>query len=126
MFAAPLAHEFAPMPRHYYIVRVLQSVTESLVFYHPAVWWVSRRVGEEREHCCDDLAVAVCGDAHMYAQALVGMERLRGTEPAFVFTAARGSLVHRILRLVDPAPAASSPPGMAGVVVAALPLVLGG
>src|SRR2546430_4359679 len=51
---------------------------------------------------------------------------LRGTEPAFVFTAARGSLVHRIRRLVDPAPAASSPPWMAGVVVATLLLVLGG
>jgi len=123
---ALLAHEIAHVRRHDYIVRVLQSVIETVLFYHPAVWWVSRRVGEEREHCCDDLAVAVCGDAHMYAQALVGMERLRGTEPAFVFTAARGSLVHRIRRLVDPAPAASSPPWMAGVVVATLLLVLGG
>ena len=122
---ALLAHEIAHVRRHDYIVRVLQSVIETLLFYHPAVWWVSRRVGEEREHCCDDLAVAVCGDAHMYAQALVGMERLRGTEPAFVLTAARGSLVHRVRRLVEPAPAATSPPWVAGVVVATLLLVLG-
>ena len=119
-----LAHEIAHVRRYDYIVRVLQSVIETLLFYHPAVWWVSRRVREEREHCCDDLAVAVCGDAHMYAQALVGMERLRGTEPAFVFTAARGSLVSRIRRLVEPAPAAT-PPWVAGVVVATLLLVLG-
>jgi len=121
---ALLAHEIAHVRRHDYIVRVLQSVIETLLFYHPAVWWVSRRVGEEREHCCDDLAVAVCGDAHMYAQALVGMERLRGTEPAFVLTAARGSLVSRVRRLVEPAPAAT-PPWVAGVVVATLLLVLG-
>ena len=121
---ALLAHEIAHVRRHDYIVRVFQSVIETLLFYHPAVWWVSRRVGEEREHCCDDLAVAVCGDAHMYAQALVGMERLRGTEPAFVFTAARGSLVYRVRRLVEPAPAATSP-WVAGVVVATLLLVLG-
>ena len=122
---ALLAHEIAHVRRYDYIVRVLQSVIETLLFYHPAVWWVSRRVGEEREHCCDDLAVAVCGDAQMYAQALVGMERLRGTEPAFVFTAARGSLLYRVRRLVGPAPAATPPPWVAGVVVATLLLVLG-
>src|SRR5207248_3379019 len=80
---ALLAHELAHVRRHDYVVRVLQSVIETLLFYHPAVWWVSRRVGEEREHCCDDLAVAVCGDAHRYAQALVGMrseERRVGRE----------------------------------------------
>src|SRR5256886_10812666 len=123
---ALLAHEIAHVRRYDYIVRVLQSVIETLLFYHPAVWWVSRRVGEEREHCCDDLAVAVCGDAQMYAQALVGMERLRGTEPAFVLTTARGSLLYRVRRLVGPAPAATPPPWGAGVVVAALPLGLGG
>src|SRR5204862_200045 len=74
---------------------------------------------------CDDLAVAVCGDAQMYAQALVGMERLRGTDSAFVFTAARGSLLYRVRRLVGPAPAATPPPWVAGVVVATLLLVLG-
>ena len=122
---ALLAHELAHIRRYDYLVRVLQSVIETLLFYHPAAWWVSRRVGEEREHCCDDVAVAVCGDARLYAQALVGMERLRGAQPAFVFTAARGSLVHRIRRLVAPAPADTPPPWVAGMAVATLLLVAG-
>src|SRR5256886_4183309 len=122
---ALLAHELAHVRRHDYVVRVLQSVIETLLFYHPAVWWVSRRVGEEREHCCDDLVVAVCGDAHVYAQALVGMEQLRRTGPAFVLTAARGSLVHRIRRLVAPLPAETRSLWVAGLIVATVVLVVG-
>jgi HEAT repeat protein/beta-lactamase regulating signal transducer with metallopeptidase domain len=101
-----LAHELAHVRRHDYLVNVAQAVIETLLFYHPAVWWVSRRVREEREHCCDDLAVAVCGDAHFYAAALAGMERLRTAPPqlALAATGAEGSsLLHRIRRLVAPA-----------------------
>src|SRR5207245_10148390 len=72
-----LAHELAHVRRYDYLVNLIQSAIEILLFYHPAVRWVSRRVREEREHCCDDLAVAVCGDAHLYARALLMMESLR-------------------------------------------------
>lgn len=49
-----LAHELAHIRRHDYLVNLLQTVIETLLFYHPAVWWVSRQVRLEREHCCDD------------------------------------------------------------------------
>src|SRR5438067_11662061 len=74
---ALLAHELAHVRRYDYLVNLIQSVIETLLFYHPAVWWISWRVRQEREHCCDDLAVAACGDAHFYAAALLGMERDR-------------------------------------------------
>src|SRR2546422_7246796 len=83
---------------------LVQSVIETLLFYHPAVWWISARVRDEREHCCDDLAVAVCGDAHFYASALLGMERLRVTTPMLALSAAGGSLMGRVPRLVAPPP----------------------
>src|SRR5437660_1004621 len=92
---ALLAHELAHVRRYDYLVNLVQSVIETLLFYHPAVWWVSQQVREEREHCCDDLAVAVCGDAHFYATALVGMERLRGTPPSFARAAAAWALCSR-------------------------------
>src|SRR5437773_956311 len=96
------------------------------MFYHPAVWWVSQQVREEREHCCDDLAVAVCGDAHFYATALVGMEQLRGTPPAFALAATGpgGALMGRIRRLVAPVQVEIFPRWMAGVI--AVTLALGG
>ena len=56
---AIIAHELAHIRRHDYLINLLQSLIETLLFYHPAVWWVSRQIRREREHCCDDLAVAV-------------------------------------------------------------------
>src|SRR5436309_2317963 len=123
---ALLAHELAHVRRYDYVVNLLQSVVETLLFYHPAAWWVSQQVREEREHCCDDLAVAVCGDAHFYATALLSMERLRVTPPAFALAAAGrgGTLMGRIRRLVAPVQAEIFPRWMAGVV--AVTLALGG
>ncbi len=123
---ALLAHELAHVRRYDYVVNLIQSVIETLLFYHPAVWWVSRQVREEREHCCDDLAVAVCGDAHFYATALLGMERLRITPPGFALAAAGrgGSLMGRIRRLLAPVQTEIFPRWMAGVV--AVTLALGG
>ena len=122
---ALLAHELVHIRRYDYVVNLLQSVIETLLFYHPAVWWVSRRVREEREHCCDDLVVAVFGDVHLYAQALLGIERLRGTGPALASTVAGGSLVHRIRRVVAPVPAETLPPWAAGAIAVALAVVIG-
>ena len=59
---AILAHELAHIRRHDYLVNLLQTLVETLLFYHPAVWWLSRRIRIERENCCDDLAVSLCGD----------------------------------------------------------------
>ena len=123
---ALLAHELAHVRRYDYLVNLIQSVIETLLFYHPAVWWISARVRDEREHCCDDLAVAVCGDAHFYASALLGMERLRVTTPTLVLTAAGGSLMARVRRLVAPPPVEIFPRWTAGVLAASLVLAAGG
>jgi beta-lactamase regulating signal transducer with metallopeptidase domain/peptidoglycan/xylan/chitin deacetylase (PgdA/CDA1 family) len=118
---ALLAHELAHIRRHDYLVNLLQTALETLLFYHPAVWWVSRRIRVEREHCCDDLAVAACGDVLGYARALTMLEQLRGREAEQFAMAATGggSLLKRIRRLVG-TPASSSPRAsswLAGLVV---------
>ncbi len=94
-----LAHELAHVRRHDYLVNVLQVALETLLFYHPAVWWTSRQVRDLREHCCDDLAVAVCGDRMVYARALAELEELRFAAPVFALGADGGSLLERIRRL---------------------------
>jgi HEAT repeat protein/beta-lactamase regulating signal transducer with metallopeptidase domain len=126
-----LAHELAHVHRHDYLVNVIQCVIETLLFYHPAVWWVSRRVRDEREHCCDDLVVQVCGDAHLYASALVDMERLRPATPRLALAATGGSLLHRVRRLVLPtAPRPELFPrwaaGVAGVLAVTVALLASG
>jgi hypothetical protein len=100
---ALLAHELAHIRRHDYLVNLLQCCAETLLFYHPAVWWAGQRLRAERENCCDDLAVEVCGDAVSYARALAQMEHLRGEAPALAMAANGGSLLERIQRLLPPA-----------------------
>ena len=60
---AILAHELAHIRRHDFVINLLQTLAETALFYHPAVWWISARIRTEREHCCDDVAVAISGDA---------------------------------------------------------------
>ena len=97
---ALLAHELAHIRRYDYLINLLQTTIETLFFYHPAVWWVSAQVRQEREHCCDDLAVAACGDVLTYARALTALEQLRGSEPQLAVAASGGSLLVRIQRLL--------------------------
>ena len=99
---AVLLHELAHIRRHDYLVNLLQRSVEALLFYHPAVWWISRVIRAERENCCDDVVVALSGDAHEYAVALAALEQDRwpGREPALA--AIGGSLVKRIRRLLYP------------------------
>jgi Zn-dependent protease with chaperone function len=123
---ALLAHELAHVRRCDYLVNLVQSMIETLLFYHPAVWWVSRRVRQEREHCCDDLAVSVCGDAFAYARALVGMEGLRAPAPSFAMAAGGGSLLDRIRRLVAPVTPEIFPRRIAGVAAVTVALAIGG
>jgi beta-lactamase regulating signal transducer with metallopeptidase domain len=94
-----LAHELAHIARHDYLANILQSIAETLLFYHPAVWWLSRRMRIERENCCDDVAVELCGNKVIYAQALEAIEMLR-IRPTGLAVAANGTdLLPRIRRL---------------------------
>ena len=96
---ALLAHELAHIRRHDYLVSVLQSVLEALLFYHPAVWWVSREVRRERECCCDEIAAEVAGDRLVYARALSWLEEQRLVGPT-VGLGANGGVLHMRIRRV--------------------------
>ncbi len=134
---AILAHELAHIRRHDYAVNLLQAIVETLLFYHPAVWWLSRRIRAERENCCDDLAVSLCGDPVSYAGALADLESLRASGGArgrafaarptagVTLAATGGSLLHRIRRLlgVPASHAGQGPVWLAGS--AALVLLFG-
>jgi beta-lactamase regulating signal transducer with metallopeptidase domain len=98
---AIVAHELAHVRRHDVLVNAMQSAVEALLFYHPGMWWVSRELRREREHCCDDAAVLVVGDALAYARALALVESIRIEGPAAGVAATGGSLMERIDRLVN-------------------------
>jgi beta-lactamase regulating signal transducer with metallopeptidase domain len=94
-----IAHELAHIRRNDCFVNFLQIVAESLLFYHPAVWWVSKRIRVERENCCDDAAVLATGGVLEYARALALMEEWRAA-PALAMAANRHPLLARVARLL--------------------------
>ncbi|QKZ11876.1 M56 family metallopeptidase [Spirosoma sp. KUDC1026] len=128
---AVLAHELAHIKRQDYAVNLLQSLVDVLYFFHPALWWLSARVREERELCCDDLAVQACGgDGRRLAQALARMEELRllQTAPtpalAMAFAQKRLQLLHRVRRMLGvPTRSIVSNRSLAGLTLATILLV---
>lgn len=122
---AVLAHELAHIRRHDYLVNWLQMIIETLLFYHPAVWWISRRIRQERELCCDDLAIAASRDAVCYARALTALEKLRAAAPAPALRAADGSLLYRIQRIAGAAAHPYAPSRASAAVALALACAFG-
>ncbi|MBI4557058.1 MAG: HEAT repeat domain-containing protein [Candidatus Hydrogenedentes bacterium] len=122
-----LLHELAHIRRYDLLVNVLQRVAEALLFYHPAVWYVSRRIRLEREHCCDDLVLAYGGEAQAYAESLVHVASLaHGAASSAVLTATGkpSQLRERVLRMVgrsDPMPVRLN---RGGLVLALMSLVV--
>ncbi len=114
---AILAHELAHIRRHDFLVNLLQTVAETVLFYHPAVWWLSARIRAEREHCCDAVALSVCGDPVSYAEALVELETWRTAHSNLALAATGGTLMARVRRLLG-TPADDRPRSFGAMVVA--------
>jgi TonB family protein len=94
---AILAHELAHIVRHDFLINCFQTAVEVVLFYHPAVWWLSGRIRLEREMCCDEMAAGRCGDRLLYSRALLALEE--GRED-FVPAATGGNLRRRIEHLL--------------------------
>jgi beta-lactamase regulating signal transducer with metallopeptidase domain len=94
-----IAHELAHIRRFDTFVNLFQIAVETLLFYHPAVWWLNKRIRAEREHCCDDVALSLCGNPVEYARALTIMEEWRSA-PVLAMAANRGPLTERVFRVL--------------------------
>ena len=94
-----LRHELAHIRRYDAVVNLLQMLLETTLFYHPAVWWVSRQVRMDRELCCDRWAAKNNGQAKTLARALLRLEESRAATP--VMAATGGNLMTRIQRLLE-------------------------
>jgi bla regulator protein BlaR1 len=106
LLEALLAHEMAHIKRHDYLINLLQNAIESLLFYHPAVWWISNRIRAERELIADDFAARQLGEPRRLALALSELERLQFSHHHLAQAANGGDLMERIKHLLRPAPQA--------------------
>lgn len=103
-----LAHELAHIRRGDYLWNMIQTMVETLFFFHPAVWWVSNNLRQQRELCCDDVALACCSDPVVYATALLRLEEQRSSHLHLAMALdghrAGMSLRERIIRILGDAP----------------------
>jgi beta-lactamase regulating signal transducer with metallopeptidase domain len=124
---AILAHELAHVRRHDFVVNLLQALVETLFFYHPAVWWLSSQIRVEREHCCDDLVVALLGNRIEYGRALVAIEESCGRSTLLALGVSDGSLLMRVRRILGIGPARRDsrwPGSLVGLMTLGLVLLL--
>ncbi len=103
-----LMHELAHVRRCDYLINVVQTLIESMMFFNPAVWWISKVIRTEREHCCDDIVVAGTDNARIYAAALTALEEHRSSHVRLAIAATGGSLMKRIRRVLDQPETAAS------------------
>ncbi|MEW6983574.1 M56 family metallopeptidase [Colwelliaceae bacterium 6471] len=101
-----ILHELAHIRRHDYLVNFIQTLVEILLFFHPAVLWVSNQMRNEREYCSDDIAVSASGDPIAYAHTLADTAALcrkhrHHSIPSMAMAASGGDLKQRVVRLVD-------------------------
>jgi len=104
LLEALLAHELAHIRRFDYLVNLLQSAVEVLLFYHPAVWMISRRIRIEREQIADDLAAKALGEPRRLALALQELDLYQLHSPPLALAAHGGHLMARIRQLIQPYP----------------------
>jgi beta-lactamase regulating signal transducer with metallopeptidase domain len=99
---AVMAHELGHIRRLDYLWNLMQMAVETVLFFHPVVWWLSRTVRERREVCCDEIAVRSCAGAEVYARALLRLEEQRTIDLrlAMALTGCGGSLLGRVKKVL--------------------------
>ncbi|QDT41154.1 Methicillin resistance mecR1 protein [Gimesia alba] len=128
---AVIAHELAHIRRFDVWVNLLQRVVETLLFYHPAVWWLSNQIRQEREMCCDEIAVSVTEQRGNYAIALERVARIQAQgglrlAPAFMGEQ-KMNLLSRVRNILGQSnPPEHNPACLVGIMVVAVPLMLFG
>src|SRR5205085_8419818 len=100
---------------------------ETLLFYHPAVWWLSRRLSQQRELCCDALAVSVTRAPDEYVLALETIARRTSAPPLTLATSFLGggnmNLLDRVRHVLAGSPREGSAWWPAGLAALAAPLL---
>lgn len=96
---AIILHELGHIKRYDYLLNMIQVMIEILGFFHPAVWWLSKKIREERENCCDDIAVNIIGNRLIYAKSLVQLEECRNKNK-LILAANSSNLLRRTARIL--------------------------
>lgn len=100
---AVLLHELAHIRRHDYFVNFLQTIAETVFFFNPGLLWISALLRDERENCCDDIAIAQTKNKREFIQALISFKEhsIYGANYAVAFPGKKNQLLQRVSRILD-------------------------
>jgi beta-lactamase regulating signal transducer with metallopeptidase domain len=100
---AILTHEIAHIKRRDYLVNILQSSVEIILFFNPFVWWLSSKIKTERENCCDEITVSVTENTAAYVKALSGIGEFTSNKSNYALTLSSNKhyLLKRIERIIE-------------------------
>ncbi|MFA7227460.1 MAG: M56 family metallopeptidase [Melioribacteraceae bacterium] len=98
---AIIIHELAHIKRYDFLINLFQTFIETIFFYHPVVWWISSAIKSERENCCDDMTLKLCGGSLIYFKALYNLQQMSLDENglALAVTGKKNQLFRRINRM---------------------------
>jgi beta-lactamase regulating signal transducer with metallopeptidase domain len=100
-FEAILLHELAHIRRNDYLLNLLQSIIDTVLFFNPFTWWITKNIREEREKCCDEMVLQL-SDPYHYARALLALEEpLRNRALVMTAVGKRSQLLHRIKNIME-------------------------
>ena len=101
---AILIHELSHIRRNDFLLNLIKTAIETILFYNPFVWMAGRFIHIEREHACDDLVLKITGKPLNYAHALLKLELLKDKNSPAYALAATGktqNLYQRIKRITN-------------------------
>lgn len=100
---AVLLHELAHIRRKDYLVNLAQSFAETIFFFNPGVIWISSLIREERENCCDDIAIQHTKNRTQFIHALVAFQEYNINEAkyAMAFPGKKNQLLQRAKRILQ-------------------------
>ena len=98
---AIIIHELVHIKRYDFVLNLIQIFIETILFYHPAAWWISSIIKNERENCCDDITLNLCGGSLVYFKALFNLQQICSEENSLALAAVgkRNQLFRRINRM---------------------------
>ena len=100
-FEAILLHELAHIRRNDYLLNLLQSVVDTILFFNPFTWWITKNIRNEREKCCDEMVLQL-SDPYHYARALLALEEpLRNRALVMTAVGKHSQLLHRIKNIME-------------------------
>ncbi|RYE26344.1 MAG: hypothetical protein EOP51_00770 [Sphingobacteriales bacterium] len=98
---AILIHELAHIKRNDYLLNIIQTVAETILFFSPFAWLISAQIRKEREYCCDDEVLTYTHYPIPYAKALANLETYRTQTLAMGANGSGNHLLNRIKRIIE-------------------------